>query len=175
MLRDGRIALQLKTAWHDGTTHVVFEPLDFVAKLAALVPRPRKNLVLYHGVLSANAAWRSRVVSHGRVHDASEDETTPAVEHGLVSDAGAPVPVPACEYDALRSKRRQWSELMRRAFGYDLLACTQCGGRLRLLAVIVDHATARKILLHLRLPSEPPALAPARASPWTDSPAEECR
>jgi hypothetical protein len=41
---------------------VLFEPIDFVAKLAALVPRPRKNLVLYHGVLSANAAWRSRVI-----------------------------------------------------------------------------------------------------------------
>jgi hypothetical protein len=75
MLRDGRIALKLKTPRHDGTTHVLFEPLDFVAKLAALVPRPRKNLVLYHGVLSANAAWRSRVVSHGRAHEASDEMT----------------------------------------------------------------------------------------------------
>jgi hypothetical protein len=65
-LKDGRIALQLKTPWHDGTTHVLFEPLDFVAKLAALVPRPRKNVVLYHGLLSANAAWRSHVIRHGR-------------------------------------------------------------------------------------------------------------
>lgn len=30
-------------------------PRDRMAKLAALVPRPRKNLVLYHGVLAANA------------------------------------------------------------------------------------------------------------------------
>jgi hypothetical protein len=44
----------------------VYEPLDFVAKLAALVPRPHKNLVVYHGVLAANAAWRSRVVAYGR-------------------------------------------------------------------------------------------------------------
>jgi len=27
-----------------GQAHVVFEPLDFLAKLAALVPRPRVNL-----------------------------------------------------------------------------------------------------------------------------------
>jgi Putative transposase len=45
-------ALRLKTPWHDGTTHVLFEHIDFVAKLAALVSRPRKNLVLYHGVLT---------------------------------------------------------------------------------------------------------------------------
>lgn len=39
-------------------------------------------------------------------------------EHNLASDAGARVPVPACEYGARCSKRRQWAELMRRAFGY---------------------------------------------------------
>jgi hypothetical protein len=52
-LPDGRISLQLKTPWADGTTHVVYEPLDLIAKLAALVPRPYKNLILYHGVLAA--------------------------------------------------------------------------------------------------------------------------
>jgi hypothetical protein len=36
---------------------------------------------------------------------------------------------------------------------------------MKLLAVILDRATARKILIHLELPSEPPAAAPARASP----------
>lgn len=173
-MQDGRIALRLKTPWHDGTTHVLFEPLDFVAKLAALVPRPRKNLVLYHGVLSANAAWRSRVTSHGRAQKAACNETAPAAEDKLASAAGPAMTRPACEYGAPRSKRRQWAELMRRAFGYDLLACSRCGGKLRLLAIILDHATARKILLHLRLPNEPPALAPARAPPWADSRLNEC-
>ena len=28
----------------DGTTHVIFEPLDFLARLLALVPKPRVNL-----------------------------------------------------------------------------------------------------------------------------------
>lgn len=63
---DGSIFLRLKTPWKDGSTHVVYEPLDFIAKLAAQVPRSHKNLVVYHGVLAANAAWRSRVVAYGR-------------------------------------------------------------------------------------------------------------
>ncbi len=41
--------LQLKTAWADGTSHLVFEPLDFLARLASLTPRPRINLIFYHG------------------------------------------------------------------------------------------------------------------------------
>jgi hypothetical protein len=36
---------QIKTPYRDGTTHVIFEPLDFIARLAALVPKPRVNLM----------------------------------------------------------------------------------------------------------------------------------
>jgi hypothetical protein len=35
--------------YRDGTTHLVFEPVAFLARLAVLVPRPRMNLLLYHG------------------------------------------------------------------------------------------------------------------------------
>ena len=55
MQADGRVLLELKSPWSDGTTHLAFEPLDFLAKLAALIPRPHKNLVLYHGVLAARS------------------------------------------------------------------------------------------------------------------------
>src|SRR5210317_768621 len=46
----GNIRYQLKTPYRDGTTHVIFEPLDFMARLAALVPKPRVNLTRFHGV-----------------------------------------------------------------------------------------------------------------------------
>ena len=32
----GRVRYQLKTPWKNGSTHVEFEPIDFIAKLAAL-------------------------------------------------------------------------------------------------------------------------------------------
>lgn len=47
----GNIRYQLKTPYRDGTTHVIIELLDFIAKLAALVPKPRVNLTRLHGVL----------------------------------------------------------------------------------------------------------------------------
>jgi hypothetical protein len=51
----GKVRYPLKTPYHDGTTgdrrsHVIFEPLDFIARLAALVPKPRVNLTKFHGV-----------------------------------------------------------------------------------------------------------------------------
>ena len=45
----GQVVLKLKTAWRDGTTHLVMSPLEYMQRLAALkymqrlaalVPRP---------------------------------------------------------------------------------------------------------------------------------------
>ena len=59
---DGLVVHRLKRPFRDGTTEFVFEPLDFLARLAALVPRPRSHLLRYHGVLAANARHRRLVV-----------------------------------------------------------------------------------------------------------------
>ena len=46
-----------KTPYRDGSTDVVFAPLDFMARLAALVPTPRVNLTRYHGAMFID--WRA--------------------------------------------------------------------------------------------------------------------
>jgi hypothetical protein len=56
----GKVVYTLKTPYRDGTTQVAFEgaaicPVDFIARLAALVPKPRVNLTRYHGVLACAA------------------------------------------------------------------------------------------------------------------------
>jgi Putative transposase len=58
----GQVELKLKTPWRDGTTHHVMSPLEFMQRLAALVPRPRLHLIRFHGVLAPNAKWRSNAV-----------------------------------------------------------------------------------------------------------------
>jgi hypothetical protein len=63
---DGRVALELKRVWHDGTRELVFEPLEFLERLAAMTPRPETNLLICHGVLAPGAPWRARVVVYGR-------------------------------------------------------------------------------------------------------------
>lgn len=58
---DGQVLVDLRHRWADGTTHLVFDPIELMERLAALTPRPRINLVLYYGVLGARAVWRSRL------------------------------------------------------------------------------------------------------------------
>jgi len=61
-----------------------------------------------------------------------------------------------------------WSQLMQRTFGLDVLACDQCGGRLRLIALIEEASVMQRILRHLGLPAEVPAAQPSRAPPLVD-------
>jgi hypothetical protein len=132
---DGQVAVKLKAAWRDGTTHLVFEPLEFLAKLAALAPRPEINLLVYHGVLAPHARWRARVVDYGRA--ASEN-----VALGPVSDS----PGRAGVRGPRRPRNWTWAALMRRAFAIDVLACARCGGRLRVIATVEDPVAVRQIL-----------------------------
>ena len=50
----------MKRAWSDGTA-IELSPLELTEKLAAIVPPPRMNQIIYAGVLAGNAAWRAEV------------------------------------------------------------------------------------------------------------------
>jgi hypothetical protein len=62
----------LKTPYRDGTTHVIFEAEDFIARLAALVPKPRAHLTRYHGVFAPASPDRARVVPGTRAGAANK-------------------------------------------------------------------------------------------------------
>ena len=51
LTQNGIVRYQLKTPYRDGTIHVIFEPIDFIARLPVLVPKPRVNLTRFHGGL----------------------------------------------------------------------------------------------------------------------------
>jgi len=69
VMADGRLLYELRHRWNDGTTHVAFEPLELIDRLAALVPPPRFHTVRYHGVLASRSKHRSEVVPDGNEPD----------------------------------------------------------------------------------------------------------
>jgi hypothetical protein len=141
LLGDGRVRVQLKRAWSDGTTHLFFEPVEFLEKLAALTPRPAINLILYHGVLAPYARWRPGVVAYGRTEI---DPATGPKETMGTSEAG--------RQGVAKPRYWTWAALMRRAFDLDVLRCPRCAGQMELLATIDDPAVIARILAHLGLP-----------------------
>ena len=135
----GNVVLQLKSAWRDGTTHIRMSPLEFMQRLAALVPRPRLHLIRFHGVLAPNAGLRAAIVP-GPAHSGSADEHA----HGTPARMG-------------------WARLLKRVFDLDLEHCPQCGGEFRIIAAIEEPAVIAKILAHLGLPARAPPRSPARS------------
>lgn len=163
----GKVVYTLKTPYRDGTTQVAFEPVDFVARLAALVPKPRVNLTRYHGVLAPNHRWRGLV--------------TPARRgKGVKSNSNTEVRTPA-ERHAARAcpalSGMTWAQRLRRVFNIDIEVCSRCGGSVRVIVEasnrsIEDQETVDRILDHLRqkeqeTPTRPLLEPPTRAPPGT--------
>ncbi len=108
-------------------------------------------------VLAPRARCRRRVVAYGRV---APDPTSVSALAQAPDGAGE------------QSKPRSWSwaALMRRAFAIDVLACPNCGGRMRLIATIHDPAVIREILAHLGLSQSGKSPGPAPPEPIAAAP-----
>jgi hypothetical protein len=143
------VRYRLKTPYRDGTTHIVLEPLDFIARLAALVPPPRAHLTRYHGVFAPHAALRALVTPAGR-------------GPGARSRAGA------AERPTPRHLALTWARRLQRVFNIEIERCARCGGRLRVIASIEEPALIARILAHRRergAEEAPVASLGARAPP----------
>ena len=137
-----------------GTTQVAFEPVDFIARLAALVPKPRVNLTRYHGVLAPNHRWRGLVTPAKRGKGAkrlpNKEVASPAERHAAMT----------------------WAQRLKRVFSVDIEVCGRCGGSLKVIACIEDQDIIDRILAHLRekeqkAPARPLLVPPTRAPPAT--------
>src|SRR6266508_5749876 len=62
-----------------------------------------------------------------------------------------------------RIYRLPWADLLKKVFAVDVLACPDCGGRLKLVAFIAGATVACRILDHLGLHSQGPPLARTQA------------
>ncbi len=130
MTRNGRVRYELKTPWRNGTTHVIFEPLDFISRLVSLVPKPRVNLTRFHGIFAPNSKYRALVTpakrGRGKTVKALNDQT-PAEKRASMT----------------------WATRLKRVFDIDIETCSECGGDVKIIASIEDPAVIQKILAHL--------------------------
>jgi len=154
-----------------------------------MVPKPRINLLVYHGAFAPNARGRREAVRRARAGAALGASPAPpsggSAGVGVVAPNGSPegdlapspssAPPPAAGRTLgpgtspggyRRPRYYPWADLLRRTFAIDVLACPGCGGRLRLLATIAHPPAIAKILRHLGLPIEVPVPAPARQLAW---------
>ena len=134
----------------------LYDPMDLLGKLAALVPPPRFNQVRYHGILAPAARWRSRIVPV-ESQEGKDSRGCPACSEAKKDGQGNRQENPG----KIHPRNYSWAELMKRVWGFDVLKCDSCGGRMRILCAINPPAAIKKILDCLGLPSRPPPIYPA--------------
>jgi hypothetical protein len=146
---EGRVCLRSDKA--DGPTAGThsFEPLEFLARLLAHLPRKGDVYIRYYGAYSVRrrAAWRKAGIRPGtpRLVAAEPPESLP---------------------EALRARRRRWAELLRRIWDVDVESCPRCGAPMTLLAFTLDPHVIDETLRRLRQHGHDP-----RAGPWASVPA----
>ena len=126
----GQVVYRLKHAFRDGTTHVVLDPVDFIARLAApevplaararSVPRPRAHLTRYHGMFAPNCKHRHRIIPNPAHQSAREPQ-------------------------ASRRAPMRWMQRLGRVFHVDIEHCGVCGGTLRVIACIETPLKCRSL------------------------------
>ncbi|MBI5412366.1 transposase [Candidatus Peregrinibacteria bacterium] len=116
-----------------------FDPVEFLARLSVHVPNAREQTVRYMGYYSNKS-------------------------RGMRKRAGlSEMEIEIMEEEAKESRSRNyaWARLIKKVFEVSPLVCKKCGGEMKVIAIITDYETRKKILKHLglwnqRIHSPPP-------------------
>jgi hypothetical protein len=138
-LPNGNIEVKLKTPWSNGTTHLIFTHSEFIEKLIALIPPPWFHMVRYFGLFVSNAKYRESVVP------------------GSYNTKKLPK-------QPKKKRSMKWAELLKRVFDIDVTKCQKCGGRIKLIDLVMPSPLLTQLLRRLKLDPDPPALLPAKTS-----------
>jgi hypothetical protein len=100
------------------------------------------NMIRYHGVLGPASSLRRKVVKKNK-KPPKEKKVPP------------------------NRRYIEWAKLLKRVFEIEITQCS-CGGEVKIVAAILSSDAIVPILEHLKLSTEAPEIAPARAPPQQD-------
>ena len=145
MTQHGKVRYELKTPYRDGTTgdrrdSVVFDPIDFIGKLAALIPPPRLNLTRFFGVFAPNSNLRAQVTASQR------GKNSPKLVNIRDEHSDKPYHARSMTWLAGTAQRPVTGE-SERVFNIDINECEKCQQHnVSIIACIVERLPARSTL-----------------------------
>ena len=150
-------ATYLPRTGQDNEQAETLDALDFVARVLAHVPDPRRHLVHYYGAYSN--VVRGKQKARGQAQQAASLVSGPDVH-----PPPHPPPPSAPVSPSLAALRRGWAQLIRRVYEVDPLVCPRCQGVMRVVAFITEGRVIRRILDHLAAAA--PNASHGRAPPF---------
>jgi hypothetical protein len=150
-----RLRYRLPQPGPRGETLLLLTPLEFLDRIAQLIPPPRRHRHRYFGVLAPNSPWRQMVTARAGVPIETE-RPAPPPGPATASAEDSPTAHPA---------RYLWAMLLARIYEIFPLTCNHCGGEVRLIAFVTEAVPIGEILKHLGEPTKAPCIHPPRAPP----------
>jgi hypothetical protein len=122
----GKVLYRSKMSAKTHRNFELFEPTDFIAAITQHIPDKGVQMVRYYG-------WYS---NKSRGMRAKKNRT------GAVMLMGP---------EERRIPSKKWRELIKKVWEVDPLKCPNCGGEMKIIALIDERAVIEKILRHLGL------------------------
>lgn len=154
-----------------GETELVLTPDEFLDRIAALIPPPRRHRHRYFGILAPNSPWRKAVTDRAGLPVETEivkQKLKTSAEKKDQDQSDTTIP---------RLLINLWVVLIARIYEVSPLTCPNCGAEMKIIAFIEEVEPLRRILNCVGEPVEPPRIHPPRAppdwpvvirpSPWT--------
>ncbi len=141
---DRKVQLKLKSAYSDGTTHLLLTFGEFIEKLVALIPRPKIHLVRWSGVFAPNSPLRKAII------------LKPEIKKGFQFKGEAN------DLHSESMKNSTWAKLLKRTFKFDMTKCQACGGEVTFVAAVKDPDSIIRYLKHVGIDHEAPSRAPPK-------------
>src|SRR5439155_7733701 len=126
---EGSIEITTRPDPGTGSTHRLFDPLDWIHAVTAHIPDRGRHCVRYYGALA----------NRGQSPKAFCEQQTP------------PAPDPAASGETtsefVQRRRASWARLIRRILEVDPLLC-RCGAEMKIISFITDPRVVDRILRH---------------------------
>jgi hypothetical protein len=136
------LTYRLPKPTHTGKTSIQLDPLEFIDRIAAFIPPPRRHRHHYHGIFAPNAPLRSVIAA------AAIQTPKMLVPPELQQTANEVIKVSF-----------NWAKLIARIYEVNPLLCV-CGKELKITAIVTDQAKIWNILMGIGWPTEAPAFDP---------------
>lgn len=156
-----------------GRTALRLSALEFLDRLAAILPPPRIHRHRYHGAFAPNAPLRSLVTARAHqdkaaaVQDSVGALPLPAPLPPRASPPQPEDPEPQLP-DVGPSRPSPWAALLARIYEVFPLICPACGTALTFISFLTDPEPITRILAHIGEPTSPPLIHPARGPPQAE-------
>ncbi len=154
-----------------GRTALRLSTLEFLDRLATILPPPRIHRHRYHGVFAPNAPLRPLVTARAQEDNAlAADLLGPKLPLPETPSAQPPQPEKANPKTPAATPARpsRWAVLLARIYEVFPLICPSCQTPLTFIAFLADPEPIAQILAHIGEPTSAPPLHPARGPPQTE-------